>query len=430
MAGVLVGCAGSGTTGGSSGGSGGGTSGLPATSIVSITGNEANYGHVDFGFLTGQGRGISNGRVASTFAGVVRRAELTDEIGLVINPLDPALTLPLVGFQFQTKSLNVPFVDAANNRLISRQFTSYDLDFLKFQNNGSDLSVPANFPFTIPTRIRALPGRSTMLPIYVDDAIFSIDPITGNVLFDSGIFNAVNRPDGKPIKSFLNDYVSFDLTGMNASDLPVMNDGVTPAGRVYFSGDNYAISEAGNSGNFEALTLDVTNPIMGLFGPPGSGGAGRPGHAGTFSLYTPNPTNPDPTVTMDIVALQGTWREYQSVLSNVSNFEIITFPSSDDNNLQEMVAFTRTNGVITNLYYGQANFAATATKGSFQLWPVKNLPSADISGEIDGELSNFLNKDAKATTSFIGTRYGSYTFTSGSLPAGFKSSGSFTVFRL
>ncbi len=426
---VLVGCAGGGTTITTSG-SGGGTTAL-VTSRVNIPGSAANYGHVEIGFLTGQGRGgfRVGMRVGAAFIAKLGHTELRDEVGLVENPLDGGLTLPLAGFQFQTKTLDVPF-NVGSSRYNTRLFTSYNLD-LSFEQGGSALGSPAGIPLTIPTRIRALPGRSTMLPIYVDDAIFTIDDTTGSVVFNQSIFDAVNRADGKPIKAFINDYVSFDLAGLPAGERPVMNDGATLAGRVYFTGDNYAISEAGNSGVFEALTLSVDSPILGSFGPPAAGTSGMPGHAGTFSVYTPNPTNPDPTVTMDIVALQGTWRDYQSVLTNISSFEIITFPSSDDNNFQEMVAFTRTGTTITNLYFGFADFAATATTGAFHLWPVKNIVSAAVDNQLDGELTNFLNKNQTSTSSFVSTRYGSYSFAAGSaLPGGFKSAGNFTVFRL
>ena len=413
---LLVGCAGSGSGGGTATG-GTATGGGAASAIVNLPDRPA---FVQVGYATGQGRSLAATR-ASDFTAIVRRVVLNDQYGSVTNPLDPELVLPLAGYQFQTKNLNVSFT-GQNSRL----FESIPLDFLRFESGGGTIPTPSAFPISFPARVQTMPSRSTLIPIYVDDAIFTIDS-TGAVVFNQALFTAINQPGGAAIKGFFNDYVSFDLTNLAPADRPLLSNG-TPAGRIYFSGDNYAISDAGTAGLYEALTLNVAEPIEGTFGPPGTGGTpgGSAGHAGTFTLTVPNPTNVDPTVTMRTVALQGTWQDFTSVFTNISNFEVLSFPSSSDNNIQELVAIVRTGTNVTNLYYGYADLEL----GQFHLFPVKNIVNADITGELTGTVSSLTTLNGSSTASFQSARYGSYTFTGGAaLPSGFKSSGRFTIFR-
>lgn len=416
---MVVGCAGSGGGGSTTGG---GTGGAVASATVNLPDRP---GFLQIGFLTGSGRSRSSALVA-----IVRNLEFDDAYGRVFTPLDPELSLPLSDYPFQTKNFNVPFTTSqglstsVSTRLNNRLFESVPLDFLKFQYNGADVATPSVFPINVPARILTMPGRTSLVPMYLDDTIFTVDA-TNNVVFNATRFSDVNNPTGKPIKSFFNDYVSFDITGIPSLARPVMSSGDL-AGRIYFSGDNYAVSNSGTSGYFEALTLDPTTPIVGAFGPPGalSGVTGAAGHAGTFTLTQPNPSNPDPTVTMTIVALQGTWQDFSAVFNNISNFEVLTFPNSNDDKFQEMVVVHSTGGVVDNLYFGYADLDA----GQLHVWPVKNIVTADVSNEITGTVSGYMNSNLVTTSSIQATRFGTYTF-NGTLPAGWKSTGRFTVFR-
>lgn len=415
---MVVGCAGSG--GGSTTGTGTGL--VVASATVNLPDRP---GLLQIGFLTGSGRARSSALVA-----IVRNLEFDDAYGRVFTPLDPEIALPLSDYPFQTKNFNVPFTTAqglsssVSTRLNNRLFETLPLDFLKFQYNGGDVATPAIFPLNVSARVLSMPGRTSLVPLYLDDTIFTVDA-SNNVVFNATRFSDVNQPSGKPIKSFFNDYVSFDLSGLPAAARPTMSNG-SLAGRLYFSGDNYAVSDAGTSGYFEALTLDPATPIVGAFGPPGtiSGVTGAAGHAGTFTVTQPNPSNPDPTVTMTIVALQGTWQDYTSVFNNISNFEVLTFPNSNDDKFQELVVVHSTGGVVDNLYFGYADLDA----GQLHAWPIKNIVTADTSNEITGTVSGFLNSNLVSTASIQAARFGTYTF-NGTLPSGWKSTGRFTVFR-
>ncbi len=424
---AIIGCGGGGSgTGAVGGGAGGGVAGGGAAVPTILLPNVPGLAEV--AYLTGQARGKS--RAPGDLTAVVRFVELTDQFGNASEPLDQALNLPLKGFQFQTKRINVPF-SGQNSRL----FESISLDFLQFNVEGSGpVAPPAGFPLSLPARFRTMPGRNSMIPIYLDDAIFT-NP--GGIAFDRALFQQINQPDGPsaPINGFLSDYLSFDISGMAPADKPVLGGGGGgapsraaggSAGRVFFSGDNYALSTAGTSGEFQALTLDPATPVVGNFGPPGTIGGPNGGgsHPGTFSLLGPNPI--DLTNTMKIVALQGIWRDYTSVVGNLSNFFVLALPSSSDNNFQELVFIARNGATITQFYYGYADYSA----GTFRAYPLKNLPNADVTGELLGTITGLTGAGGASTALPSAVRNGNFQFAAGAaLPAGFTSSGKFTVFR-
>jgi hypothetical protein len=74
------------------------------------------------------------------------------------------------------------------------------------------------------------------------------------------------------------------------------------------------------------------------------------------------------------------------------------------------------------MYYGVMNY----TSGQIRLYPIKNITSASIDGEVTATLGQQYNKQGVVTTSIQGTRSGTYTGLS--LP-GFPSSGTFVVYR-
>jgi hypothetical protein len=264
-----------------------------------------------------------------------------------------------------------------------------------------------------------------MLPFYVDDAIFTYSG--GAMNFDSNLFQQINQPTGTttPVNGFISDYVSFDLSGIADANKPTLSTGVV-ANRVYFSGDNYAISPAGTSGDFEALTLDPADPVKGSFGPPGTlpSGGGTLSHGGTYSLVKANPV--DLTGTLRITALQGIWRDYTTVLSGLSNFFVITLPSSNDNQYQEILFVTRNGSTVTNLYFGYVDYSAM----TFRAYPVKDLVTAAIDGELTGTISSLTNSSGVSTNLPSSVRFGNFQFNAGqTLPSGFSNSGKFTVFR-
>lgn len=422
---AFVGCAGSGTDGG---GGGGGTSGGSGRSVASV--NLPNTpGLVSLGFLTGQGRAVGD-----TFA-VVRRFELRDDYGLAEDPLSSTRRLLLQGYEFQLKPLNVRFTGQP-----SRKFNSYTLDITHIEvDSGGGISQipvptsvpagwPSNFstlPAEFPSRITAFPGRQTLVPIFLDDSMIrehdepADDPDLGSAwVFDKGQFETINLPAEDPrLLGFLSDYVRFDISNLAAR--PLLSTGAD-ASYVFFSGDGYGISESGNQGLFEALTLDEFTPNEGRFKSPAIlGGTRTPG---TYTLIQPNPS--DLSGLARVTSLQGIWRDASEVISGLGEFEVISFPGSDDGPKQDVVAIVRTGGVITDFYFGELD----VENGTIRIYPLENIVGASTAGEITGTVSGFLNKTGAATTLPNHVREGSYSLT-GDLPTGFQATGRFIVFR-
>ncbi|MFZ4507644.1 MAG: hypothetical protein ACOYON_08125 [Fimbriimonas sp.] len=425
---AFVGCGGSGG-GGTVGGGGGGTG--TGRSVASVNLPDTP-GLVQIGFSTGQGRAVGD-----TYA-VMRRFSLTDNIGTAEDRLSSTRKLLLKGYEFQLMPVNVPLGTAP-----SRTFNNYTLDILRVeQDNGGGSTtsydfasgVPAGFPSrfapipaTIPSRITAFTGRTTTVPVFLDDAMLylyndpSDDPDAGDVMsFDKDQFNAINLPVDDPrLLGFLSDYVRFDISNMAPELRPTLLGG-TAAGSVLFSGDGYAISESGSQGVYNALTLDQFTPVEGRFkGPTVIGGQATPG---TYTLIQSNPS--DLAGLSRITSLQGTWREATDLIANLGNFEVITFPNSAENGRQDMIAIVRTAGVITNFYFGEADL----NNGNFRLYPIGNIVGASTTGELTGTITEFKDKNGAAVDLPNRVREGSYTF-NGAVPTGFSTTGRFIVFR-
>lgn len=405
-------------------------------------------GAIEVAFLTGQGR------LPGDLTAVVRQLRFDDSFGEVTNPLAPQTSCPLTGFQNNIVHLDVPFSTTAIGQP-SRFFSSFLLDFLEFHEEtdtpvAGDFTVfptPAGFPHTYPASIRVFPGRTTSLPVFIDDSMFSIDTVNPLILdYNENQFLLANGATAaNPMKAFLSDFVAFNLNGFtNAAQIPTLVAttniaGGTQAVRVFFSGDVYAVSDGFTSGsNFEALTLDPTLPIGGVLGSAGVlvGPNGTLPHAGTYSLLQFNPT--DLTQTLKIIAGQGIWREHKTVLVQPNGAPlgagsyVVTFPSSNDNNMQEMVAFTQdAQANISSLYFGFIDMDA----GNFFLFPVVDIMSGAVTGSIDGSVGPLFTSHGSVTSSPDLVRSGSYSFntTDGSAAAaaaaGFQN-GTFFVFRL
>jgi hypothetical protein len=253
----------------------------------------------------------------------------------------------------------------------------------------------------------------------------------GGVNFDTGIFSFRNNLTdisgnafAVPFTSFLSDYIEFDISGFtqDAAHLPVLANG-SFAGKLFVSGDNFAIGSTGTSGEMDILTTTQANPIVGNFAPQSSvSGRNTPG---VYQMEQGNPT--DLNQIAKIISLQGTWRDYQTVMSGFSSFEMITFPNIQDNNVQAIVIVQRSStGAIANLYYGFLDFNA----GKFQSFPINDIVTASVAGELDGTIVGYKTQYGSATTVPDAIRYGTYQFNSGEkLPSGFQSAGTFVVYR-
>lgn len=451
---AAVGCGGSGN-GTHAGGGGGGTGPKSNVGIkVKLTGlNTAPPGAIEVAYLTGQGRAVGD------LTAVVQRLIFQDSYGEVTNPLAPLTNCVLSGYQNNVVHMDVPFSTQAVGAP-SRLFTSFNLDFLQF-NEETDSPVqgsyvvlpePAGFPKTYPASLRVFPGRTTSLPVFVDDSMFTVDATNPQqVDYNEAQFLQANgATSATPIQGFLSDMVSFNLNKLPANAIPALVPTPTgvaavPAVRVFFSGDVYAVSAASGAGpNFEVLATDPTQPIGGNLGAAGvlNGPGGTLPHAGTYSLVQLNPT--DITLTAKVVALQGIWREHSTVLTQPNGKPLgagsfaITLPSSSDNNMQEFVAFTQDGtttaaGVpnITNLYYGFVDMDAM----TFNLYPVIDIMTGATAGGLTGTISKLYTAQGAATTAPDLVRSGVYAYNTGdgsaaAAAAAGLSNGTFYVFRL
>jgi len=418
---VAVGCGGS---------NGGGhttptTGSTPGTSITvnigSTNSSGQSIGVAEFLYLTGQGRAFGD------LSAVIQHITLEDEVGEVSVALGRKVTLPLTQFTSQALDVDVPFT-GQNARL----FQSYSLNFLDFLQEGATptqtptvLNPPP--PLTFSARVRVFPGRITSTPIFIDDSMFSTTGvITGGD--DTITFNPPGVPANQTnfalrnlnalgqLPSFISDYVKFDVSHMPVGQLPQLSDGET-AGKIFASGDNFAVANAATSGRFEVLTTVSSEPLVGNFG------AQTGNTPGTYDLKSNNPVLGAIT---PIVSIQGIWRDYATVMSGFQTFDMISFPSILDNSSQEFVMIVRAaDNTISNMYFGLMDYSA----GKFQAFPIKDIVTATVSGELDGTISGYMTGSGAPTNSPDSVRSGSFAFTTGSRPAGFPASGTFAVFR-
>lgn len=387
------------------------TSGTPSVTIGQFLNFKQNDPFISFFFLTGQGRApdpviATLHRVAVSKTGGATFAE----------PLAAAINLQLNGYFTQLKNVDVtPYPGTGASYL----FDSYNLNIDSMQfgthviSNQNGDAVVQDF---IPANIRVRPGRQTIVPLFIDDSMFADGGSTVTYNRDALIARNVD-PDTGAIDGFLSDYVRFDISGI--PNKPLLSDG-TPASRIYFSGDNIALSAGGTSGLFNVLDPSVIN--SGHFDPPVD-------IAGTLTpgTYTVLQDDPRPVSALaKIASLQGIYREYTDVTKNLGSFNVIVFPDSFDNlDSYDLVMFSRdANGVITQMYFGAADL-----KGNiFSAFPLTDLIDGSTTGEIDGTLTGLLDANGNATTTPSAVRIGTINITSGTVDPNFKSTGQFFVF--
>lgn len=441
---VLAGCGGSSVSNGNGGTKDPGT-GPAATGPVVTIGDKP--GQIELAFLTGQGR-ISD-RALGSLTATVGLTTFTDSIGSITQI--PQLKLDLGSFTNQIVRFNVPFSGQQ-----SRVFETFPFNFDDVSQEQGDGSLSrataiTGMPVDIATRVRVFPGRFTSLPVYVDDSMFTFTlgmfntPSTAT--FDLSLFDTVNNIDvSRPrLASFLSDYLSFPIKGVAAGAAPKMSDG-QDATRLYLSGDGFALSRpsivsAGTGtdserGTFEFISQTLGTVVSGRMGPPGSTNfptaIGSNQFPGTYSLIQLDPT--DVTNTATITSLQGIWREYSSLISNMGTSVAITFPSSRDDSQQDLIVLTQdvqkdaagnpTGYQIRSVYYGFVNLETQV----FFLYPITNLNAASTANQMTGTVSNLLTRDGINTVSAQLTRKGTLNFTTAA-PGGVTSPQNFVVFR-
>lgn len=425
---------------------------------------EARPGQIELSVLTGQGRAtFAPGDTQAT----LNVPDLQDSRGNVVTPPNPReIQLLLNGYQNQIFRINADVTrltePETGRPLNSRLFTNYALDINRVRRETFDGVFETTDIRNVPSAgynvtMRLFPGRYTTLPVFINDGMFAeaSDPDLGTTFFnfEQAAFNQANGLDiTSRITSSLSDYLSFDLRGLPSADRPKLLTG-RDAFRVMFTGDNYALAsglgmsgvsgaDSAAPGEFNAIkrndldpTDETANLIEGRFSIPGSvpivpgapSGAGVPG---TYSLLQPDPT--DPFLTARITSLQGIWREHFRMINNMPEVLAISFPSSRDDEDQDIVVFrqtitrdgtgTVTAAQVTSIYFGDLNLGS----GAVRVWPIRNITSGSVAGQATASAVNFLDRNGVSTISPQQTRSG--TLTNVTIP-GFPSSIPLVVYR-
>lgn len=424
---------------------------------------DPSFGRVEVNYLTGEGRAFGDVYLEIT------RQTISDGLTTIARDSLSPLNIRLSGFQTLTARLNVPFEVTSGGRPDSKLFTDLLFDpnrILTESSTGSltdsgiapgsvvDLNGNSGvLPYTLDARIRVFPGRTTTVPLRVSSASFYPDPNgSGSYVFDIDAFKSLNYetsgtdPDAiNKVASRLSDFVRFPLTGLPEGERPQVRDvdgsTVATAAYAYFSGDNYALSDAPNgsgAGNYFQEVGDVFSEVV--LGKWSLITGINTIYQGTYDLRDALPS--DPTGVSRIVSTYGGFRDYNKVLSGGGAFDMVMFPNSseeytfegdisDDVNgrLGDIVAFTRDgSGNITHMWFGAVDLG----KGTFELFPIFYL-GADPGDEgaqaarLTGTVSSYLNASGAGTVNPASVRRFSYTF--GGAPAGVPSTGTATVFR-
>jgi hypothetical protein len=411
---------------------GGGSGGVATTGATATTGGDntatANLtvpaGLINVFYITGQGR------AAGSPTAVIRRVYFEDEFDVVEPLIMPERQLGLDAYSVQTVEISAPIT-----QVNSRFFDTFTLEVSKIRKEQAgggyvEYGGASNQPILIDQfdlHMRVFPSRTTSLAVFLNDAMLDIDENAvpqPALVWDRQLFIDTNFDpfEGKML-AFISDYVAFDISAMATGDRPVMSSGPF-ASKVYFSGDGQALSVSGSTGVFEVLI--PSGHIDGTFNGPVP-----PANISSYTLTQIDPR--DLLGVAKITSLQGTFRNYQEVLNNISRFEFITFPTSIDDEKQELVIIERNGGgAIIRMHFGEVDLL----NGTFNAWPIANIDDASTDFEITGTVSGFVNRNGTpigvaSSDDADDVRAGTFTFDTPDpdLPASYATTGRFVVFR-
>ena len=417
---IVVGCSGgkglAGTTGGAGGTAGTGTTGTtgtPPRSVPSIN-LATTFTDARIVFLSGQGR-RSPGSQYAKLNNIRFSNGVTDQIPTQFNGSLDGVNLKLDGYSVTKFSFSQdPF--AATSLL----YTNLNMEVWNMYEeavNGVRNEVFSGaFPIPpIPVRLPLVPGRQLTVQMYLNDACLFHDPVN-DVVFDQAVFNTENGLDTSPyLQAFFSDMVSFPLTGVASK--PNMAAGGA-ADKFMVSGDARGIARGvGGSASFDLFSPNfiesgvLTNPVP---LPDGT-------LPGSYTVLEPDPSVIPPTV-VHISALQGSWRDYTEVISNVGSQALIIFPTTNANGQHTAVMIKRSGSTITDLWFGRATLNNGSTPGTLELWSVNQAAAGTENNKAVGVLTN---------VTFANAVLKDGNFTIASPPAGFPftASGTFAVFR-
>lgn len=427
---ALVGC----------GGGGGGRTPLPPPgpdrSIPTVVlGDPAA---ISLSFITGQGR-----RAPGSLTAVVGSQQFANSVSDVTPTLDqstfPQMFLGLDRYSINTRTWAATVPADQGSKL----FSQFPLEIFSLEQEDDfgnlqplttqEPALLVEPPLNLDLRI--FRGRYSTVQVALDDAILNFDFGSGQLIFDQALFEFRNYdPRFNAVRSFISDYVAFDLTHADPALRPTMTNGL-PADMVLFSGDGIAMSQGfGFDGSFELLSpIRVEQGIIRL-------GAviGGVKTNGTYSLLELDPRDLDGLA--KITSLAGPWRTHRDVFKSVPPFAMVAFPSSDDDFTQWLVLWKQNaDGDVTDMWQGVIRYvdlgSSAPTSGTFQLWPISQIDDADAANEVTGTVSNLVSTpnyetvNGQRVLTGYSVRRGEFDVTNTNDRFNFPLQGGFVVFR-
>jgi len=309
--------------------------------------------------------------------------------------------------------------------LASKVYADYPLEIhrmLEEDNFGNIVPVFTGPPVTVDPAIAVnamlMRGRQTSVPVKLNDGMLFWDNLNG-VDFDRVAFELDNYDATEnKILGYFTDMIAFSLGGMATGDRPTLLSG-NPADMVMFSGDFVAATSGFNAqGSFNLFGPAFIE--SGTIVPPVNlGGTFAPG---SYDAYEPDPSVIPPATGL-VQFLNGPWRAHTEVLSNLSETNMVVFPTSNPNGQHQVVIWSQNgSGQITRLWHGTVTFAAGNGSGTISVWSVDQLDNQTQANAATGTLSGMSTSKGMVVD-------GDYTFTT--TPAGFPFAlqGSFAVYR-
>lgn len=389
---VIVGCAGgteetaSGTTGA---GATTGTTGQPSRVVPNVT-LPSTQAAVKVMFLTGQGRRVPGSQYARMNNIRLKNGEL-DQIPSDINGSLDGVNLKLDGFTTNTFTFNEPINETTRSYVSLSMF----VETVREENFAGDLNLvypgpPIMLP-DLPVNVTLRPGRTSALQVYFNDGSLFYDPVLNEVVFDQDAWNQDNLVNGETsIPASYSDAIAFNIGSV--ATRPAMQAGGT-ADRVLLTGDSIGLARGSAvNGSFDLYSPQfvesgsLTLPDL-LSGNPG----GQP-LPGAYTVLEPDTTPFAPPGAPPLPALQGTWYEFNDVVSNAGGDTMVIIPSTSGDH---QVALVRRNagGTITAMWVGRATLSGNS--GTFTVWSVDQIDDNTENNAVSGTFSNLTSVGGK-----------------------------------